>query len=71
MTFVGVFLDGLQEEGVAGNPLHRHHQVESQRGGVYFRPGEMNGNNEKSELQDRNHQPLHVRFIVLFFYLMF
>lgn len=35
---VSVFLDGLQEEGVACNPLHRHHQEETQRGGIHFRP---------------------------------
>lgn len=40
MSLVRVFLDGLQEEGVAGDPLHRHHQEETQRGGVDLRPGE-------------------------------
>jgi len=37
---VGVFLDGLQEEGIAGDPLHWHHQEETQRSGIDFRPGE-------------------------------
>lgn len=46
VSFLCVFLDGLQEEGVAGNPLHRHHQEEAQRGGIYFRPGDMNSINE-------------------------
>lgn len=48
VSAVGVFLDGLQEKGVAGDPLNGHHQEETQRGGVNFRPGEMNGNNEHS-----------------------
>lgn len=46
VSFFRVFLDGLQEEGVAGNPLHRHHQEEAQRGGIYFRPGDMNSISE-------------------------
>lgn len=35
---VRVFLDGLQEEGVAGDPLDGHHQEETKRGGVDIRP---------------------------------
>ncbi len=54
VSCVSVFLDGLQEEGVAGDPLHRHHQEETQRCGVYFRPGEMNGNNEQSGTKIHN-----------------
>ena len=46
VSYLCVFLDGLQQEGVAGNPLHRHHQEEAQRGGIYFRPGEINSINE-------------------------
>lgn len=46
VTPVRVFLDGLQEEGVASDPLHRHHQEEAQRCGVYFRPGGVNGDKE-------------------------
>lgn len=42
MTPVGVFLDGLQEERVASDPLHRHHQEEAQGGGVDLRPGGVN-----------------------------
>ena len=34
-----VLLDGLQEQGVAGDPLHGHHQEEAQRRGVDLRPG--------------------------------
>lgn len=40
VSSVRVLLDGLQEERVAGDPLHRHHQEETQRGGVDFRPSE-------------------------------
>lgn len=36
-----VFLDGLQEEGITRDLLHRHHQKETQRGGVDLGPGEM------------------------------
>lgn len=56
VCFLRVFLDGLQEEGVTGDPLHRHHQEETQRGGVYFRPEEIN---EQKKLQ-LNHQTLQV-----------
>lgn len=31
---VRVLLDGLQEERVTSDPLHRHHQEEAERGGV-------------------------------------
>lgn len=48
VSSVSVFLDGLQQEGVAGDSLHWHHQEETQRGGVYFRPGETNGKSEQS-----------------------
>lgn len=41
-----MFLDGLQQERVAGNSLHWHHQEETKRGGVYVRPGEMSGSSE-------------------------
>lgn len=44
VTSLCVFLDGLQQERVAGDSLHRHHQEETQRGGVDFRPKEINGN---------------------------
>lgn len=37
---VGVLLDGLQEEGVASDPLHRHHQEEAQRRGVHLGPAD-------------------------------
>lgn len=36
---VGVLLDGLEEQGVASDPLHRHHQEEAERGGVHLGPG--------------------------------
>lgn len=36
-----VLLDGLQEERVASDPLHRHHQEEAQRCGVDLGPAEQ------------------------------
>lgn len=39
---VGVFLDGLQEERVPGDPLDRHHQEETQGGGVDLRAASTN-----------------------------
>lgn len=62
VTPVGMFLDGLQEEGVACDPLHRHHQEETQRGGVYVRPGEVNINKEHDFWTDINN-PSHIKSI--------
>ncbi len=45
---VRVFLDGLQEERVPSDSLHRHHQEETQRGGVYLRPKEITGISEQN-----------------------
>lgn len=36
-------LDGLQQQRVASDPLHRHHQEEGQGGGVDLRPEEQSG----------------------------
>ena len=36
-----VLLYGLEQEGVAGDTLDRHHQEETQRRGVDLRPGKM------------------------------
>lgn len=41
VTVVCVFLDGLQEEGVTSDSLHGHHQEETQGGGIYVRPEDI------------------------------
>lgn len=75
VSSVGVFLNGLQEEGVAGDPLHWHHQEETQRSGVHFRPGGMNGNSQHSDNFRTESNNCYVLLLLLiqltFFHLQF
>lgn len=47
VALLGVLLDGLQEQRVASDPLHRHHQEEAERGGVDLGPGGGGGGAER------------------------
>lgn len=46
---VCVFLDGLEQQGVTGDSLNRHHQEETQRGRIHIRTEDRRDQGSKME----------------------